>query len=424
MSEAAPGQALRCPICDFRQQLPLLRPGTSARCGRCKHLLTTAHHEMLTRAFALDASGLMLLLGAASYPFLGVSTDGQAVQMTLFDSAISLIEYREPVLGLIVFVLIFLMPVLLLCMQLSLVALLLAGRGSWLTSLLARGVLALTAWNMVEVFLVGVLVSVAKLTSIASVQIGVSFWCFVGFTLCTLAAQATLDRYQLWRVIEQRRGLRPDRVQPEPSMGCPECQRLLPAQLEGVRCPVCFTSVRPRFPRSLQKTLALLVTAMVLYLPANLLPLMVTTTFGTTTRSTIAGGILLLWQDGSYPTAIIIFIASLLVPILKILMLLWLCYSVWQVHEHSLRERTLLYQLTEFIGRWSMVDVFVVALLVALFQFGAVLAVEPGAAALAFCGVVVFTMLAAQAFDPRLIWDAELSARSARRRNLVVEGSV
>ena len=160
---------------------------------------------------------------------------------------------------------------------------------------------------------------------------------------------------------------------------------------------------------------------MVLYLPANLLPLMVTTTFGTATRSTIAGGILLLWQDGSYPTAIIIFVASLLVPILKILMLLWLCYSVWQAQAHSLKERTVLYQLTEFIGRWSMVDVFVVALLVALFQFGAVLAVEPGAAALAFCGVVVFTMLAAQAFDPRLIWDAELAAERSLERGVTAD---
>lgn len=413
---------LRCPLCDLRQHLPAIPAGTSARCGRCRHELSKAHHEMLVRAFALDASGLMLLVGAALYPFLGVSTEGQAVHMTLFDSAVSLIEHHEPVLGLIVFALIFLMPVLLLCVQLTLVALLLAERGSWLTTVLARCVLALSAWNMVEVFLVGVLVSVAKLTSIANVQIGVSFWCFLGFTLCTLAAQATLDPFQLWREIERQRGLRPGAAPPEPSMGCPQCQRLLPAQDRGRRCPVCYSWVRPRFPQSMQRTLALLLTAIVLYLPANLLPLMVTTTFGSTTRSTIAGGILLLWQDGSYPTAIIIFVASLLVPILKILILLWLCYSVWQSHSHSLKERTVLYQLTEFIGRWSMVDVFVVALLVALFQFGAVLAVDPGGAALAFCGVVVFTMLAAQSFDPRLIWDVESEPINDQPQQSLSEG--
>lgn len=387
------------------QTLPALQVGQRARCARCGHLLTEIHHESLERAFALAASGLLLLILSASYPFLGVSAEGQMVQMTLLDSAVSLFQYQEPLLASLVFAFVFLLPTILLSLQLVLLTLLLVDRMAWLTPWLTRAVLALSAWNMVEVFLVGVLVSIAKLSTLATVQIGLSFWCFVGFALCTVAVQATLDSYQLWRAVEHRRfGHRAAAPAAIGALGCPRCGKMLSDA--HARCPVCFTRASARQAHSLQATVALLITAIVLYLPANLLPIMTTTEFGLVIRSTIAGGILLLWQDGSYPTAIVIFVASLLVPILKIALLCWLCWSVHAGHMGGARQRSALYRVTEFIGRWSMVDVFVVALLVALFQFGSVLSVEPGAAALAFCGVVIATMLAARSFDPRLIWDA------------------
>lgn len=384
--------------------MPILRAGQSARCSRCRYLLTEVHHESLERAFALAASGLLLLILSASYPFLGVSAEGQLVQMTLLDSAVSLFQYQEPLLATLVFAFVFLLPTILLSTQLLLLSLLLTRRFSWLAPWLTRLILGLAAWNMVEVFMLGVLVSIAKLSTLATVQIGLSFWCFLGFALCTVATQATLDPYQLWRVVERNRF---GGSQPTPSVGtvagCDRCGKVLPAQSQ--RCPVCAQRMHLRQPHSLQTTVALLITAIVLYLPANLLPIMTTTEFGVVIRSTIAGGIVLLWQDGSYPTAIVIFVASLLVPILKIVLLCWLCWSVHSQHRRGARQRSFVYRITEFIGRWSMVDIFVVALLVALFQFGTVLSVEPGAAALAFCGVVIATMLAARAFDPRLIWD-------------------
>ncbi len=416
--EVAPADLIACRSCDLLQALPTLRAGEAARCMRCNHLLTELHHESLERAFALAASGLLLLVLSASYPFLGVSAEGQMVQMTLLDSAVSLFRYQEPLLASLVFAFVFLFPTILLVLQLSLLTLLLLGRVSWLTPWLTRAVLQLAAWNMVEVFMLGVLVSIAKLSSLATVQIGLSFWCFVGFVLCTLATQATLDPYQLWRTVERRRFGVSQPVQStvpvEPGaslLGCHRCGKILSA--ESSRCPVCFSRRKQRLPNSLQATVALLLTAIVLYLPANLLPIMSTTELGVVIRSTIAGGILLLWQDGSYPTAIVIFVASLLVPIVKIILLCWLCWSVHDGHSRATSQRSFVYRLTEFIGRWSMVDVFVVALLVALFQFGTVLSVEPGGAALAFCGVVIATMLAAKAFDPRLIWDASVNGKEA-----------
>jgi paraquat-inducible protein A len=177
------------------------------------------------------------------------------------------------------------------------------------------------------------------------------------------------------------------------------------------RCDLCGKRLHTRQPHSLQKTLALLLTAVLLYFPANLLPIMETTQLGSTTRSTIVEGVWLLWHHGSYPTSMIIFVASVVVPVAKILALLWLCWTVFRRSPYRPNERERLYRITEFVGRWSMVDVFVVALLVALVQIAGIMTVEPGPAALAFCAVVVFTMLAAQAFDARLIWDHAVVGR-------------
>lgn len=189
---------------------------------------------------------------------------------------------------------------------------------------------------------------------------------------------------------------------------CHVCYKLAPASEH--RCPRCSATLHERVPESLQRTLALLITAVVLYIPANVLPIMTTTQLGRSIDSTILGGVILLVQMGSYPVAAVIFIASVLVPIGKLISMSWLAWSVVQQHPTSHRQRTVLYRATEFIGRWSMTDVFVVTILVALIHLGGVLRITAGPAAIAFGGVVIVTMLAAESFDPRLIWD-ELGER-------------
>jgi len=175
--------------------------------------------------------------------------------------------------------------------------------------------------------------------------------------------------------------------------------------MTNTHCVRCGSIVHVRNEKSIQKTWAYLITAMVLYLPANLLPIMSTTFLGKNSSDTILSGIVALWEYGSYPIALIIFIASVLIPIAKLLVLCWLCYMVQNKSVVLLRERTLLYRITEFIGRWSMIDVFVVAILVSLVHLGKLMTIYPGSAALSFAGMVVATMLAANSFDPRLIWD-------------------
>ncbi len=184
---------------------------------------------------------------------------------------------------------------------------------------------------------------------------------------------------------------------------CHLCYKLAPVALRA--CPRCGSALHLRRPESLQRTVALLVTASLLYIPANVLPIMITDQLGNEIESTIMGGVVLLIQMGSVPVAAVIFIASVLVPVGKLSALSWLCWSVSRRHRTSHRERTVIYRITELIGRWSMTDVFVVTILVALIHFGGLLRITAGVASIAFGGVVIVTILAAKSFDPRLIWD-------------------
>lgn len=184
---------------------------------------------------------------------------------------------------------------------------------------------------------------------------------------------------------------------------CHVCLKLAPSSLH--HCPLCGASLHLRKPDSLQRTVALLITASLLYIPANVLPIMTTSQLGRPLESTILGGVVLLIHHGSYLIAAVIFIASVLVPLGKLSALSWLCWSLRRGYDTAHHQRTRLYRATELVGKWSMTDVFVVAILVGLIQLGGILRITAGSAAIAFGGVVIVTMLAAEAFDSRLIWD-------------------
>ncbi len=186
-------------------------------------------------------------------------------------------------------------------------------------------------------------------------------------------------------------------------INCRECLTL--NDFQSKHCKVCNSPLQHRHSHSIQNTVALLMTGFILYIPANIFPIMYTNLLGQKSGNTIVGGVISLWQQGSYPIAMIIFIASVLVPIGKMMALSWLCYGISYQKFTTHAKQHKLYRLTEFIGRWSMVDVFVVVILVSLIQMGNVMSIYPGIAAVAFAGMVITTMLAAMVFDPRLIWD-------------------
>lgn len=186
--------------------------------------------------------------------------------------------------------------------------------------------------------------------------------------------------------------------------GCTVCTGVAP--LEATICNGCGARLHAGWSDSLQETWAWLITSIVLYVPANILPIMHTKFLGKTSENTILGGVVTLWEHGSYPIALVIFVASVLIPISKILVFIWLCTSVHFGSTMALSQKTRLYRITEFVGRWSMVDVFVVGILVALIQLGNIMTILPGTAALAFAAMVATSMFAAIAFDPRLIWQS------------------
>ncbi|GAK82540.1 paraquat-inducible protein A [Vibrio ponticus] len=173
-------------------------------------------------------------------------------------------------------------------------------------------------------------------------------------------------------------------------------------------CVRCGSALHP-FDRvaSLQKSWAYLLAAIIFYFPANLYPIMYTTSLGNETPSTIMGGVVLLWQLGSYPIALVIFIASVFIPMAKMFALAWIYWNANRPKSYVFTQaikRQKLYRLTEFIGRWSMIDIFVVAILVALVQLQNLMAITPGPASLSFAAVVILTMLSAISFDSRCIW--------------------
>jgi paraquat-inducible protein A len=171
-------------------------------------------------------------------------------------------------------------------------------------------------------------------------------------------------------------------------------------------CPRCGAKLESRRPNSIQYTWALVIAATICYIPANLLPVMNTTALGSSEADTIMGGVVYLYTSGSWPLALIVLIASVMVPLGKLLALSYLLITVQRGVKGGVRERTRLYRMVEFIGRWSMLDVFVDTFTVAMVQLKPLMSVEPGLGVVFFAAVVVLTMLAAVTFDPRLIWDS------------------
>jgi paraquat-inducible protein A len=199
-------------------------------------------------------------------------------------------------------------------------------------------------------------------------------------------------------------------------LSCDTCHFVCrPAEAaRAARCPRCEAPVHSRMPASLARTWAYLVACYLLYLPANLLPIMDTSSLFADQSDTIMSGIRYLWNSGSWATAVVVFVASIVQPVLKLSILTYIAICVQRGRVRNPLRQARLYRFVHVIGRWSMLDIYVVTLLVALVQSPTLAEIEAGPAAIAYGALVAFTMLASQSFDPRLIWDAARSPRRAR----------
>jgi paraquat-inducible protein A len=174
-----------------------------------------------------------------------------------------------------------------------------------------------------------------------------------------------------------------------------------------VVCPRCGATLHVRKPNSIARTWALVIAAIIFYIPANVLPITHVISFGKAQSDTIMSGVIYFVKSGSWPIALVIFVASVFVPLLKLCLLTFLLISVQRKSHWRPKDRTRLYRITEAVGRWSMVDIYVVTILVALVKLGSLATIQAGAGAIFFAGVVIITIFAAMSFDPRLIWDTQ-----------------
>jgi paraquat-inducible protein A len=272
-----------------------------------------------------------------------------------------------------------------------------------------RVLYALTPWCMVPVLLLGVLVAIVKLADMATLTVEPGLWAFAVLSVL-LTALSRVSAHRLWRYAEDLK-LTPRSgamaVLDESLAGCEACgcvQNIKSASGHQP-CQRCGARVHFRKPDSFSRAWALVIAATILYIPANILPVMHFNLPTGTSSTTILGGVIQLWQLGSWDLALIVFVASVVVPMTKLLALTVLMVGRQWRGVKVQRQRTRLYELVEFIGQWSMLDVFVVILLSAMADFPGLAQITAGQGAASFGVVVILTMLAAMSFDPRIGWD-------------------
>jgi paraquat-inducible protein A len=278
---------------------------------------------------------------------------------------------------------------------------------------LLRAVRSARLWAMTEVLMIGILITIVKMTSLAQVLVQPGLFAFGALTMM-LAVVAAYDPRLLWDLGDRlmspaalaARDPGPEPRQDAPRLACHTCG-LVSADLHvhHQRCSRCGARLHHRHPDSIARTWAFVLAATILYIPANVLPVMYTHSLFGNENDTIISGVVYFWTSGSQALAAIIFIASIVVPVAKLVALSLLALTAQYRSRWLPQQRTVLYRLVEFVGRWSMLDIFVITLTVALVRFQSLAVITAGPGAMAFCAVVVLTMLASMQFDPRLIWD-------------------
>lgn len=388
----------------------------------------------LNRIAAVSLATLIVFLIAQFFPIVEMEMHGSSISATLFYAIGTLWREDMQAVAVSVFLFTIVFPVIELCALLYVSLALRAGFKPPGFNRLLRAVRKARQWGMTEVLMMGILIAMIKLTSVATLVFHAGLFAFGALTLM-LTVVASFDPRMLWEAGDRvaAGGAAANSVNPAMAMawrvaacsvpaGAPRLPHTplachacgLVAADSGARhqhCARCGSTLHRRHPDSIRRTWAFLAAAAILYVPANMLPMMYTDALSGDTQDTIISGVFYFWNTDAPALAVIIFIASIVVPVLKLAALSLLAFTAQRGSRWRPYQRTLLYRMVEFIGRWSMLDIFVITLTVALVHFNSMAVMTPGPGALAFCAVVVLTMLAALEFDPRLIWDHEEEQR-------------
>jgi paraquat-inducible protein A len=385
-------------------------PNARAACPECDAHLRHTRADPFTLPLALNVAALLMFGIGAFWTLLTVSTAGQLRNANLLTGPEELRSFGLWELSVVVLATTFAAPLArILCMIAVLVGLRLPHRPPGVRMIFAW-IEHLRPWSMVEIFLLGLFVAYVRLSNIAQIDLGPALLALGTLTGTLLAADIMLDQHAVWEALDAHK----PRAAPHPRasllgatmqrMGCDTC-RLVTRGRDGALCPRCGFALHHRKPNSLARTWALVLASLILYIPANTYPFLTVIRFGSGQPSTILQGVRELMDIGEWPLALLVFFASVTVPVLKLVGLILLLTTTMAGLRTHRRDRTVLYRVLDAVGRWSMIDIFMESILVALVQFGAVVTVIPGPGAIAFASVVILTMFAARTFDPRLIWD-------------------
>ena len=406
------GVLRECPGCGLFQIEPALPLGKAAQCERCGTGLTHARRHPLEYSLALSVAALVLLIVMCSTTLMTVRTSGIVHQAGIFSGPAELVVRDMAALAIVVAFVTVAAP---LAKVFGTIYILLRIRKPNPPNHLRRifvWVERLTTWSMIEVFVLGVFVAYVKLGDVVQIELNAGVYALLALTIVIVWGDGALDRQAIWAVFDDnyargmfRNAILTGRVPPG-AVGCETCSLVVVPDEAGAECPRCGSPLHRRKPESLGRTWALLIAAVVCYFPANLFPVLTVMQLGAGQPSTILGGVEELLTSGMYPLAALVFFASIAVPMLKMVGLSVMLVSAQLGHTRWIRDRTRLYYTIHWIGRWSMIDIFMEALLGALVQFGGLVTIEPGIGAVAFCAVVILTIFAAETFDPRIMWDA------------------
>ncbi|MEM7293105.1 MAG: paraquat-inducible protein A [Pseudomonadota bacterium] len=395
---------LACPVCASIQSCPIDHDDCRRECCCCGHVLSIHYAGWFQVCLAFTLTALVMFVIAMAKPFLGIEAIGFAQQTHLLSGVYALYDSGHWPLASLVLLTVFVFPLVEISVLLTvLLSVQFDSRNAFFRPALVI-LERIRPWNMLEIFLLGVVVTAFKLGDLATLVPGIGMAAFAALVIVLIVVQVRLDHAVLWHWWNPANCF--DVEEGQRVVACTTCHALLGHKrwLQDPKCPRCHGHVVFRIPNSVEKSAAFLLAAVVLYIPANILPIMQVTSFGSSSDATILGGVVELFHGGAWFVAGVVFSASVIVPIAKMVVMAYLLWSTQRLPKRSRRWRTAAFKVTEFIGRWSMVDVFVVTLLVAMVQFGLVMNVQVGAALIAFASVVVLTMLAAETFDPRLLW--------------------
>jgi paraquat-inducible protein A len=410
-----------CPDCGLFNRLPVsAKPGTDIRCGRCAKILRRVRRDPVHAATACAAAALFFYIVALTTPYLQAWLYDSFQLGSLTSGPIALDNSGFWPLATVVLLFTVVMP---LVKVLGLLTVFIELRREnpprWIATFFGW-LKHLNTWSMIEVYLLGFIVAYTRLQAIMQVQIDTATIALVGLMLAMAGIDATLDPEAVWNEMRRKK------VVSDPPgnldghlIGCDVCHEVCCAA-SGEKCPRCGAPLHERKPNSLSRGWALTIAAALLYIPSNYFPVMTVMKFGRYQSYTIFAGLEEFVKIGMWPLAVLVFTASIAIPLFKLLSLTYMLTETHLRSKRLLKKRTQLYRVIEFIGRWSMVDIFMVSILVALVHFGAFAGIRAEEGAVYFASIVILTMLAVEAFDPRLMWDA---ARMHRAGHAVTDSA-